>query len=280
MYGHRILKEADNEQISWWLWPNVLSLDAPVIALVWHRAFAKVFGVSWLWPVAIGLALAVWGIYLLDRLLDTAQWDAGVIVATRRHRFAQRHAGLMRVLLGMVVVAGIATVTQLSWSMILFGVVVGMGAAIYFVCFVKRRILVGCLPKEIACGLIFAIGTAGPVLLEQRAWVVFVATLFFGASCAANCVAIAVWEWEVDHAHDPIAVTHRWPMLGRHLARCLLLFMLACGLLFAVTKVSLFLAMGMSAFLLAWLHLRSLALPRERLRVLADACLLTAILCW
>jgi hypothetical protein len=28
-----------------WLWPNLLSLDAPVVALLWHILFARSFGV-------------------------------------------------------------------------------------------------------------------------------------------------------------------------------------------------------------------------------------------
>ena len=56
--------------VPWWLWPNLLGLDAPAVAVVWQRFLADASGVAV--PVAASavLALVVWGIYLTDRRLD------------------------------------------------------------------------------------------------------------------------------------------------------------------------------------------------------------------
>ena len=59
-----------------WLLPNVLSLDAPVIAVVWQSFFAAVFGTPITIAARVSLGLAVWAIYIADRLLDVGKADA------------------------------------------------------------------------------------------------------------------------------------------------------------------------------------------------------------
>lgn len=34
----------DKERAPWWLWPNLLSLDAPVVAVAWAWMFSKAWG--------------------------------------------------------------------------------------------------------------------------------------------------------------------------------------------------------------------------------------------
>ena len=53
-----------------WLWPNLLSLDAPIVALLWQLLFARCFHASVSVTAAILLVLAVWLIYAADRVLD------------------------------------------------------------------------------------------------------------------------------------------------------------------------------------------------------------------
>ena len=91
------------KRMSWWLWPNVLSLDAPIVALVWHLAFARTYEVPVGEVEAALLGLAVWAIYVADRLLDTAR--ANDSEETARHAFHARHrrAFLVGILVALVV---------------------------------------------------------------------------------------------------------------------------------------------------------------------------------
>ena len=58
-------------------WINVLSLDAVYVAVVWQALFARTFVHRWpRWHETATLALAVWLIYVGDRLLDARQLDA------------------------------------------------------------------------------------------------------------------------------------------------------------------------------------------------------------
>jgi hypothetical protein len=47
-------------RIPWWLWPNVLSLDAPLVAVLWQAALAKVHHVAIMPGLHVALFLAVW----------------------------------------------------------------------------------------------------------------------------------------------------------------------------------------------------------------------------
>ncbi|HXJ40728.1 MAG TPA: hypothetical protein VNH18_15715, partial [Bryobacteraceae bacterium] len=53
-----------------WLWINLLSLDAPLVAVVWQDFLARCYGAPLLPQVRWALGLTVWAIYIADRLLD------------------------------------------------------------------------------------------------------------------------------------------------------------------------------------------------------------------
>ena len=74
----------------WWLWPHVLSLEAPMVAVLWQAALAHAHGISLTPLLGLGLGLACWVVYLLDRTLDTfaVQSTAELDV---RHAFYHRH---------------------------------------------------------------------------------------------------------------------------------------------------------------------------------------------
>ena len=53
--------------IPWWLWPNVLALDAPTVAVVWQRFLGWAFDSPVPAVASVVLGLTVWSIYLADR---------------------------------------------------------------------------------------------------------------------------------------------------------------------------------------------------------------------
>lgn len=53
-----------------WLYPNLLGLDTPLVAMAWLFVFAKTWRVDYLpWPAYAALGLAVWIAVTVDRLL-------------------------------------------------------------------------------------------------------------------------------------------------------------------------------------------------------------------
>lgn len=89
MNNERTISPNDS-RIPWWMWPNVLSLDAPVVAVTWLYIFAREWNVSYverLLPWV--LALVVWVVYAVDRLLD-CQMNSNE-AGSLRHEFHRKH---------------------------------------------------------------------------------------------------------------------------------------------------------------------------------------------
>jgi len=86
--------DSDRRGAPWFLWGNLLGLDAPIVAIVWAWFYARVAQTwlpTWLYVV---LALAVWVIYQADRLGDVIYYRRstskdGKHPVTPRHAFSQ-----------------------------------------------------------------------------------------------------------------------------------------------------------------------------------------------
>lgn len=87
----------------------MLSLEAPLIAVLWQRALAHAHGIRLTPMLDAGLALACWLIYLIDRTLDTfsARNSSELDV---RHAFYHRHRSVL--LLGVMP----AVAAWLAWA--------------------------------------------------------------------------------------------------------------------------------------------------------------------
>jgi len=111
----------------WWLVPNLLALDAPLVAVVWQRFLANQSAVVVAWTASVALAATVWCIYLADRWLDARR---GAVDADR-HRIAARWPMAFGIL--FVVAASTAAVfaIQLPIAYTECGVVVGFGVGVY-----------------------------------------------------------------------------------------------------------------------------------------------------
>jgi hypothetical protein len=174
-----------------WLWPNLLSLDAPLIASLWQDVFARDAGVKLTLASRMALPLAVWLIYLVDRLLDTVKGMPQN--ATARHAFYCVHRGACLLLTAVVALMLCLSVLFLPPHILRNGLLVGCFIAAYLLLvhwFGTRR-----LPKEAVVGLLFAVGTAlAPFTRASPASELVFPALLFGILCWANSSAIEIWE--------------------------------------------------------------------------------------
>ena len=92
-------KPTQARRTPWWLWPHVLSLEAPVVAVLWQAALAHAHGIRLTPLLNVGLALACWLVYLLDRTLDTVAVKSPAELDVR-HAFYHRHRRVL--LLGVL----------------------------------------------------------------------------------------------------------------------------------------------------------------------------------
>ncbi len=252
-----------NRPVPWWLVPNLVALDAPLVAVVWQRFLAARAGVHLPWAATAALAAAVWCVYLADRWLDARR---GALDADR-HRAAARRPRAFAA--GAVLAGGLAAVAavELPTPYLSTGLAVGLGVAAYLV---LVHALAGGLravrgAKEFLVGVGFAAAVAIPLAAEAAPAGWLPGVVAFGGACWLNCRLIDRWE-----SSAPGGTDRPWAdgLLGGLLLAASFALPAAVGLAVAGATLG-FLAV----------HLTCRRHPRAA-RALVDAVLLTPLACW
>ncbi len=203
-----------------WLWPHLLSLDAVFVALLWQQLFASAVAVHITLRERAALGLAVWIIYVCDRLFD-ARAESGLPSA--RHQFYARRRSAASLLIQMAVAGEIVVVCGLDRQLVMWGLLLSAAVGCYFFCIHFQKRLKQLLPKEAAVASIFAAGTALVPLSRAGVRVeMLVACLLFAALCFLNCVSIECFESTCFGA-APVSRLRSWTAWpGMHLGLLLL----------------------------------------------------------
>lgn len=242
-----------------WLWLNLLSLDAPLVALVWQDFLARCYPSVLLPAGRWALGLSVWAIYLSDRLLDIRSGPgSGETIA---HRFCRQNRRWMEGLLAAALAGDIAV--GLLWlrpAVIANGLFVCAGVLAYMRMFPVRRMAPPW--KPLAASVLFAAGVfvvawTGSPAPEQ---ILSGPMAAFCALCLANLVLISRWA-----AGGPSADILAW----------ILLLVAVCAL---AGGTAWYAAIALSGGGLALLTQFGAALSGAARRTLADAALLTPLL--
>ncbi|MEM9478947.1 MAG: hypothetical protein AAGA58_04710 [Verrucomicrobiota bacterium] len=288
----------DNTRVPWWLWPNVLALDAPLVAVTWLYFFVGVLDIHLFPHIYWILGLTVWLIYTADHLWDGLRLT-NHDTATHRHRFAANYTlpifaffclglGILVYLL-LFKAEGVLT-TYIDggrlvippYPFFLLLMVVGY--------FIGRMANVPGFPKEVLCGTIFALGVLCPVTVLSN-WIAvqpnagLVGNLLeilkpeiwlFALLCSVNCIAISFWEYDADKDNDPASARRheqhqQWPRLAILIAGISLLFVILEST-FSTRVVCA--AVALSAILLFALSKFGTRFSPPLNRTLADAALL------
>jgi hypothetical protein len=268
-----------------WLLPNLLSLDAPLVAVVWLWMFAKTWGVNYHPGHGyVVLALGVWVLYVADRLLDaTLHGDSPRCRA--RHQFHRRH--WRKFVAGAVLALIVVLVTVLMKSpMAIFSYLVAEGVLVagFFAFATITPAAAGDIPyaKNILAGIAFAFGAAlmaHVYLYDRGIWDLLKSREFHGFAvlCILNISAIDLWE-HAERSRDPevqatdeLSLTLPLTLLG------------AASLFFALraeqhSSRPFFYAILTGAALLHVLNRTRARFSMESLRVLADLALVAPAL--
>lgn len=174
-----------------WLWPNVLSLDAPLIAVAWQALLAETSGTP-LRPVGrVILFLTVWLIYVVDRLLDARRPAAGQ--EPERHQFYRRHQWAMGVAAAVVLVVDAALILlELHPAVFRTGLMTFFAVCVYLGLVHGTRLA---FSKETAVAVLFTMGTFLVAFTRSSSPLrLLPAAVAFFLLCLANLVAIEHWE--------------------------------------------------------------------------------------
>jgi hypothetical protein len=265
--------------MAWWLWPHVLSLDAPIVAVVWQHWWATIAGAKLLWFHDVILALAVWMIYLADRLADTRNAVCHA-PETARHAFSARHRRALTPLLACVVLF-LTVLTPAALSRREFeaglGLLLVAGGYFWLIHRPQRSRQVGPASKEAFVGAIFALGTAFFATWRSGppSALVLGSEVMFALLCFLNCALITQWEGA---ATEPDSHLSRFRPSGRLGIGCMWLAA-AAGLLAIGSGSAALAPIALGALALAWLDRQRAWFSPNALRVLADLALLAPLLC-
>ena len=267
------------------LW-HLCSFDAPTVAVAWSLGFAWASGVRLAAWVPAMQALAVWAVYVCDRILDArpAMEAADLRRLRERHFFHWRHR---RILLPLAIGAGCAACGLILVFMPLAArernSVLAAACLMYFARVhwggKRRPFLPALFTKELLVGMLFTSGCALPVF--GSLWAVrrasfgslLCVTAFFAVLAWLNCRAIDGWE---SGESESGARSHARRSCFRA-ARLLAGAGLALAALMShQPPVAALLAVGgISAAMLALLDTKRNHLSPVTLRAAADAVLLT-----
>ena len=269
-----------------WLLPNLLSLDAPLVAMAWLYVFARTWRLGYHpWEAYASLGLAVWIIYASDRLLDVSLAGGDHATLEPRHRFHLQYRKYFRAGLWIAVLAAVALVVMRMpmaiYKYLLLGGVMVAG-------FFGLSMLSSQDPREvphtknILAGITFAFGTAMTAHLYRYEYDIYDMLgsrefVCFAVLCILNISAIDLWE----HAARSTDMETR---AGDELALTLPLILLAgVALLYALMDEGghtrpFFYAILTGAGLLYVLNRARANFHMDSLRVLADIALLIPVM--
>ena len=193
----------DRARTVWWLWPGLLSLEAPVVAVCWLYMFAHVWQVTYLpWPAYAALAVSVWLVYVADRLIESRCRGEGDPSLGPRHHFHLRHR---KWFIAVAVLAACWLVVLQLWFLPVELIQsYSIPALLLLAGFFQLALLSarsGEIPylRNLVAGLAFGYGTsmmAHIFVWTQGVWHLLISREMLGFSvlCAVNITSIHVWE--------------------------------------------------------------------------------------
>ncbi len=282
----RICPNSRHSMRPFYLWPNILSIDAALIAVCWQYFLGVQFGLSLDWSRHLILGAAVWLAYAADRWIDGLRISLEK-VGTARHRFyiTNRYPVLAAWLVVLVSAIALAHF-KLERRELLLGWALVAVCLIYALLIQRPGIAWGWLfPKELWASVLF---TAGVFFFlwdkgiphYDTIVLVLVVTAFF-LQCFANCNLMAKWESEEDRNLGQKTLCLKWPFWAK---KCKWLAvaagLISFGLWFVMPferGLPLIIAFNVSGWALFFLDLNCHRFSSEDLRALGDGALFSPL---
>ena len=264
-----------------WLWPNLLGLDAPIVAVCWQWLFMRVFGIPFPPVFHLILGLSVWCIYLADRLYDAFRSRKALKAGTDRLLFTRRNFGPLLV---TVLIAGCVNLflilRYIPEKLLVNGLITAAAVFIYYVLRISGSSRATSLvPREILCGFLFAIGTAiAPFTFSDLTVTLLISISLLGMLFSVNCILISIWEREADLAAEDLSIASAESRIVPRIAALTTVIALTAGCVTFFADWQLYLAIALAAAGLRLILLFQNHLSLLTLRVLADTVLLTPLL--
>lgn len=177
-----------------WQWPNVLGIDAALIAVSWYWLLLPGEAIFPTIP-ALVLALSVWLTYLADRLFDVRGKEPTEL-RSLRHHFVARHKNTLWVFWCFLLLINLSLALKgLSEAQLMRGLILLLVTLAYTLG--VQKIKPAPFQKELLVGLIFSAGVL--IFLNDPPLWLLPPTLFF--LFTANCLLVT--EFDPPHKNNP-----------------------------------------------------------------------------
>ncbi len=183
-----------------WYWPNILSLDTAVIAIVWQYLVARSLHIEIDIYQSIVLGLSIWLVYVADRFVDGYHLEYNKNKISYRHSFCINHRRTIFVIWLLVLTINLYLAhSKLSLIHLLSGYGLLFFCLIYFI---VNQVLKSSsqrykFPKEILVATIFSLGIFVFLidLNQLNYWDFLKSYVPILLLCLLNCFYISVWEF-------------------------------------------------------------------------------------
>ncbi len=174
----------------WWLIPNLLSLDAPLVALLWMWLLAKSMRVVYMDSYSYWLlAGAIWCVYVVDRVWDVKRHRSrggDLDAMSTRHQFHWKFRKVLLLAVVSVIIYGIYTAFTVASAALLTAGVSGIGLCVIYVFIRKFDIGEIAYGKNFIAGMTFAFGVSAPIVVESVHLPMSVTDLWYHFSAASD----------------------------------------------------------------------------------------------
>lgn len=157
-----------NRRPPFWLWPNLLSLDAPLVGVIWMWIMAKAMRVLYVETYAYWmLAAAIWCVYVIDRIWDVWRNEGSTKGLSSRHEFHWKYRKyLLSAVFAVVIVCVYASINIISETLLSAGVA---GVLLVIIYLLVAKLDKGDVTyfKNFIAGITFAYGVAAPIVVES-----------------------------------------------------------------------------------------------------------------
>ncbi|MDP4611656.1 MAG: hypothetical protein NWT02_10740 [Opitutales bacterium] len=253
-------------QTKLWQWPNVLAIDAAMIAVIWQSIFAQSIDFTLTIAAQIVLGLSVWLTYMADRLFDVQQRKPEQLLSLR-HRFAAKYRIVLWRIWSVALITNIALAfTMLEREQLMHGFYLLAACLTYTA--LNQKLSKRFFPKEVCVAMIFA----GGVLVFLPASSLWPTAGSLALLCLMNCLMIGRKENTVDSAMEVRSLSRNLhPSVIGVVALCTFISLLA-------VPQNLLLSLVIPLMALNCLSIFHKTLSSENYRVLADGALLLGFL--
>lgn len=197
-------------------------------------------------PEQISLGCAVWGIYLLDRMIDRKKG----IHQDERHLFQSKHGSVVQILLFVLLLLGGLSLVYLDLRLIFFGFGLCAWMLIYWIAWFYGILSHIWFSKEFLTAFIYAVGVGASTWyrLSWSIWAISTAILIF-LLVLQNLAMYTLWERE---KIEPLKFNDHWKhiLLGAELCFVILFI----GLIFYFDEKIAFMPFAITFAIQSWIH--------------------------